>query len=263
MGGARGPLSGALQTSSRSIVERPDLGRSMSRQRPPFTGRRRRWSAEEKLRIVEESCSGPRMVSATARRYGISNQLLFAWRKARREGRLGEGGTGGFVPAMIGSGAPETRAQVACGRMEVVSANGRRIIVDRHVDVDALLRIVQGLETLGDSSSDRRAGVAGDRPQGHAQGVCEPVAAGTGGVAARPAERAPVLLPESSRQPVEGDLARRPGACLFTKRLERLSIRTSPYRMQSARSCPARSSLKGTLMKVLRFLPRSAKRDIF
>src|SRR5487761_2115127 len=55
------------------------------------TGRRRRWSAEEKRRIVEESYSAPRQASATARRHGISNQLLFAWRKAHREGGLGDG----------------------------------------------------------------------------------------------------------------------------------------------------------------------------
>jgi transposase len=63
------------------------------------TGRRRRWSAAEKLRIVEESFSAPRLASATARRHGISNQLLLAWRKAYREGRLGD--IPGFVPAMI------------------------------------------------------------------------------------------------------------------------------------------------------------------
>jgi transposase len=32
--------------------------------------------------------------------------------------------------------------------MEVVSANGRRVIVDGDVDVEALLRIIRGLETL-------------------------------------------------------------------------------------------------------------------
>lgn len=34
------------------------------------------------------------------------------------------------------------------GRMEVVVANGRHVIVDRDVDVEALLRIVRGLEGL-------------------------------------------------------------------------------------------------------------------
>jgi hypothetical protein len=44
-----------------ALVERPKV---------VDTGRRRRWSEEEKLRIVAESLSGPRLVSATARRYG-------------------------------------------------------------------------------------------------------------------------------------------------------------------------------------------------
>ena len=43
---------------------------------------------------------------------------------------------------------PEKGSGAACGRMEVVSANGRRIIVDRDVDVGALLRIIRGIETL-------------------------------------------------------------------------------------------------------------------
>src|SRR5678815_686501 len=85
------------------------------------TGRRRRWSASEKLRIVEESYSAPRQ-AATARRHGISNQLLNLWRKAAREGRLGIGPVNGFVPALV---VPEVtsdigRAAAGGSRMEVV-----------------------------------------------------------------------------------------------------------------------------------------------
>ena len=36
------------------------------------TGRRRRWSEDEKLKIVLESLQAPRAVSSTARGYGIS-----------------------------------------------------------------------------------------------------------------------------------------------------------------------------------------------
>jgi transposase len=115
------------------------------------TGRRRRWSDAEKLRIVEESFSGPRLVSATARDHGISNQLLFSWRKAYREGRLGGCRVDGFVPARIVSEVPSTTeraAPAAAGTLEVVTANGRRLIVDYNVDVAVLLRIMRGLETL-------------------------------------------------------------------------------------------------------------------
>jgi transposase len=110
------------------------------------TGRRRRWTVEEKLRIVDESFSGPRLASTTARRHGISNTLLFAWRKAYREGRLGEAAR--FVPAMITPVLPEKSTGPDCRRMEVVSVNGRRVVVDCNIDVETLLRIIRGLETL-------------------------------------------------------------------------------------------------------------------
>src|SRR5664279_6590010 len=84
------------------------------------TGRRRRWPEVEKLRIVEESFSGPRLASATARRHGISNQLLFSWRKAYREGRLGD--VAGFVPAVIVPEQPEKGAGTGCRRLEIVMA---------------------------------------------------------------------------------------------------------------------------------------------
>ena len=111
------------------------------------TGRRRRWSEDEKLRIVAESLRGPRLVSATARRYGISPSLLYTWRRAFRAERIGaEGSAPGFLPAMI---SPETRPGAGAspiGRMEIVIAKGRRIIVDAGVDAAALARVVEVLE---------------------------------------------------------------------------------------------------------------------
>src|SRR5260370_30775093 len=46
------------------------------------TGRRRRWSDDEKLRIVTESFEAPRAISSTARRHGISRSLLMTWRRS-------------------------------------------------------------------------------------------------------------------------------------------------------------------------------------
>jgi transposase len=123
------------------------------------TGRRRRFSNEAKLAIVAESYRGPKQVSATARRHGITRFQLNSWRKAHREGRLGAGSWDGFVPALV---VPDARAPLepsgptasvphpprGPGRMDVVTANGRHVTVDRDVDVDALLRIIRGLEAL-------------------------------------------------------------------------------------------------------------------
>jgi transposase len=108
------------------------------------TGRRRRWSDYEKQRIVEESLSGPRQASATARRHGISDQLLFAWRKAYREGRLGD--ALGFVPAMIVPDPPRTRPEPDGGAIEIVSPNGWRVLVGRDFDEEVLGRVLRLLD---------------------------------------------------------------------------------------------------------------------
>jgi transposase len=46
------------------------------------TGRRRRWSSDDKARIVEESLKPGANVSEVARRNGLSPQQLFSWRRA-------------------------------------------------------------------------------------------------------------------------------------------------------------------------------------
>lgn len=104
------------------------------------TGRRRRWSEGEKLRIVEESDAGRRLVSATARRHGISRTLLMSWRRARDEGRLGDEGPMTFTrpvktlePTAAAPGASATRRQ--CGeQIEIAQSNSRQLIVGLRVD---------------------------------------------------------------------------------------------------------------------------------
>ncbi|MDF0522820.1 transposase [Bradyrhizobium yuanmingense] len=46
------------------------------------TGRRRRWTDDEKLKIVLKRLQSPRSVSSTARRYGISRSLLLTWQRS-------------------------------------------------------------------------------------------------------------------------------------------------------------------------------------
>ena len=118
------------------------------------TGRRRRWSEEEKLRIVAASPSGPRLASATARGYGISTSLLLTWRRACRRT------TSGFMPAVV---VPDVRPAMpaSSGRIEIVLANRRRVIVDGGVDIAVLSRLVEVPES-GRYSHTSRAGKAFD-----------------------------------------------------------------------------------------------------
>lgn len=109
------------------------------------TGRRRRFSREEKIRIVEESFSGPNMARATARRYGIALSGLYLWRRQYQRGELG-----GEVPAfraveLFPDGiAPAVSATaVTSGPIEIALSNGRRVIVPPDVDAGVLTRFVQ------------------------------------------------------------------------------------------------------------------------
>ena len=49
-------------------------------------GRRRRWSAAEKLRIVEETLEDHASISIVARRNGVAPNLLYRWRRLMLEG---------------------------------------------------------------------------------------------------------------------------------------------------------------------------------
>ena len=112
------------------------------------TGRRRRWTDDEKLKIVLESMQAPRSISSTARRHGISRSLLLNWRRSfctEPDGAAGE--KSGFVPAMVVADlAPSAPVVPASGRMVIEIGKDRRVIVDAGVDAGALARVLAILE---------------------------------------------------------------------------------------------------------------------
>lgn len=112
------------------------------------TGRRRRWSAEEKIRIVEESLSGHRQASATARRHDIPTSLLFKWRREYREGCIG--GAPMPVPFISAVVTPPAgtgnRHPPSGGRMEIALPDGSCVSVGADVDPAALDRVLEVLE---------------------------------------------------------------------------------------------------------------------
>ena len=113
------------------------------------TGRRRRWSDDEKLRIVIESLRAPRAISSTARRHGISRSLLMTWRRSfRPEPTDTEAQQAGFAPVVVAAAEaePMVAAALTSGRMVIVVSGDRRIIVDAGVDAAALARVLQVLE---------------------------------------------------------------------------------------------------------------------
>jgi len=119
------------------------------------TGRRRRWTDAQKVRIVEESF-GPRgSMSETARRHDIGRTLLVRWRRQYRDGELsGDAAPLRFMPVTFAP--PEAPAKppaseptpmpTACDRAEITLLNGRRISVAAMIDPAVLARLVQVLD---------------------------------------------------------------------------------------------------------------------
>jgi transposase len=91
--------------------------------------RRRRWTASEKLRIIEESAGGKASVAEVARRHDVHPNLLHLWRRQARAGALAaeRGGQGRFVPVAVvaGDGVAAPMESRSGSAIEVVLRNGR------------------------------------------------------------------------------------------------------------------------------------------
>ena len=73
------------------------------------TGRRRRWTPEQKARIVAETYGSGESVSAVARRHGLTAQQLFAWRRNAQRPQAGASRMA-FAPVVLETSRPDAGA---------------------------------------------------------------------------------------------------------------------------------------------------------
>jgi len=114
--------------------------------------RRRRWSREEKERLVAASFEPGVSVSEVARSAGIHVSQLFRWRKDLCD-RVDAGSSQlvpveivpAFVPPAVEAPAPPSRRSRKSGIIEIELGGGRRVRVDRDVDAEALRRVLDAL----------------------------------------------------------------------------------------------------------------------
>jgi len=121
--------------------------------------RRRRWSQDDKARIVEETLVPGAKVTDVARRNGVAASVVFTW---RRQARTIEKVVPCFAPVQI-TAAVEPSAEDAKplskddrrlrpmpaarnGLIEIDLGNRRRVLVDAQVDAAALARVLDVLE---------------------------------------------------------------------------------------------------------------------
>lgn len=115
---------------------------SLSRMEVVQTGRRRRWSDEEKLRIVREASLPGARVRAVARCHAVLPSQIYDWRK-KVFGSAVASCEPGFAEVVI---SPDDRASPWQGRMEVRCSNGRTITAGRDVDVAVMAQLVAALD---------------------------------------------------------------------------------------------------------------------
>jgi transposase len=121
-------------------------------------GRRRKWSEEDKARIVAEIVASGDSVCAVARRHGLSPQQLFGWRRQLRESaaRHSEAEELAFVPAVVDvvaaapalrqrRNAPRCKSESDGGTIEV-EVDGVTIRAGRGADANTIAAIVHALK---------------------------------------------------------------------------------------------------------------------
>lgn len=123
-------------------------------------GRRRKWSDEDKARIVAEIVASGDSVCSVARRHGLSPQQLFGWRRQLRERASdhSEVEEVQFVPAVVDAVVPapalgrerkaaRCKAKVDSGIIEI-EVDGITIRAGRGADTTMIASIVQALKAI-------------------------------------------------------------------------------------------------------------------
>jgi transposase len=112
--------------------------------------RRRRWSLDDKLRIVAESREPGSSVRAVAARYDVYPNLLSTWRSLESRGRLATASPARFVPVRVVEtvsppAAIPASTSVAADAIEITLPNGSRVRVGNDVSLAALRRVMSVL----------------------------------------------------------------------------------------------------------------------
>jgi transposase len=114
--------------------------------------RRRRWSVEEKLRMVAATYEPGACVKQVAASHDLYPGLLFTWRRQAREGTLAPPAMPVFLPVRSPAALPAQAATVndnptsrATGQIEVELKDGSRVRFDASVSLATLRRVIAAL----------------------------------------------------------------------------------------------------------------------
>jgi transposase len=120
-------------------------------QKTESISRRRRWSEDEKARIVEESLAPGTRVCDVAKRHGISRGMVFEWRRQAKAGepRQDAGRSSpAFVPVTIAPEKPGLQ-QIANDAPAIeIEMGAVRIHVNGRIDESALRTVLSAVQAI-------------------------------------------------------------------------------------------------------------------
>ena len=113
------------------------------------TGGRRRFSDDDKARIVEETLVAGAVVSEVARRHGLTPQQLFTWRRQMRSAvAVGSEAALSFVPAVVEPSAPASPPRPSRGKRLKHSRRRRDGVGLIELEINGVaVRVGRGAET--------------------------------------------------------------------------------------------------------------------
>lgn len=97
--------------------------------------RRRRWSEDQKLALVEATCAPGSSVASVAREADICTSVLYRWRRLYRDG--------GFAPVFIKSDPP--RASSSETALIIELEHGRRVLISGSAPADLVSAALRAL----------------------------------------------------------------------------------------------------------------------
>ncbi|MBM1175592.1 IS66-like element accessory protein TnpA [Microvirga arabica] len=112
--------------------------------------RRRQWSTEEKLRILEEASAPGASAAEVARRHDLLPQQIYTWRRQLRAAHPVSHQTVSFLPVDLRAnaavqGKPAPRPSSG-GQIEIGFTNGRTLRIGVGVDAEVLRRLIRLVE---------------------------------------------------------------------------------------------------------------------
>ncbi|MBO6899625.1 MAG: transposase [Shimia sp.] len=109
------------------------------------TGRRRRWTDDEKTRIVEESHGDGVTLAEVARRHDISRSQLYDWRYRHKHGLLGADPQFLRVLQVEDGSGPDDVPSLPAPILTINLGPRCRVTIPSDFDMEAAARLLNGL----------------------------------------------------------------------------------------------------------------------